>query len=103
MRVMTEQGGQPTDMTVSQPQPNGFLVSGTIAADAGPTLRVGEIPAPAAVARTAFIEALERAGVDVPAQPTGPNPTRRLPAAGSFRPPIGSPSTSRATCRRSSR
>ena len=84
--VMTVPAGQPTAIAVSQPEPNVFLVSGTIAADAGPTLRVGEIPDPAAFARTAFIEALESAGVDVQAQATGPNPTNRLPAEGSFQP-----------------
>ena len=84
--VMTVPAGQPTAINVSQPKPNVFLVSGTIAADAGPMLRVGEIPDPAAFARTAFIEALESAGVDVQAKTTGPNPTKRLPAEGSFQP-----------------
>ncbi len=82
--VMTVAAGQPTDLTVTQPKPNVFLVSGTIAADAGPTLRVGEIPDPASFARTAFIEALQRAGVDVKAASTGPNPSKRLPAEGSY-------------------
>jgi D-alanyl-D-alanine carboxypeptidase/D-alanyl-D-alanine-endopeptidase (penicillin-binding protein 4) len=85
-KVTTVPAGQPTNIDVSQPQPNVFLVSGTIAADAGPTLRVGEIPDPAAFARTAFIEALQRAGVDVKAKTTGANPTERLPAEGSYQP-----------------
>jgi len=37
-------GREMTQIGVSQPQQNVFLVSGTIAADAGPTLRVGENP-----------------------------------------------------------
>jgi len=82
--VTTVATGEATSLEVSQPQPNVFRVSGTIAADAGPTLRVGEIPDPAAFARTAFIEALGRAGIDVRAQTTGPNPTERLPAEGSY-------------------
>jgi serine-type D-Ala-D-Ala carboxypeptidase/endopeptidase (penicillin-binding protein 4) len=84
--VMTVPAGQPTDITVSQPQPNVFAVSGTIAADAGPTLRVGEIPNPADFARTAFIEALERAGVAVKAEATGENPAALLPAEGTYQP-----------------
>jgi D-alanyl-D-alanine carboxypeptidase/D-alanyl-D-alanine-endopeptidase (penicillin-binding protein 4) len=84
--VTTGPAGSETSITVSQPEPNVFLVSGTIAADAGPILRVGEIQDPAAFARTAFIEALERAGVAVDASATGPNPSKRLPAEGSFSP-----------------
>ena len=82
--VKTVKAGGATDLTVTQPKPNVFEVSGTIAADAGPTLRVGEIPNPASFARTAFIEALQRAGVKVTASATGPNPVDRLPAKSSF-------------------
>jgi PBP4 family serine-type D-alanyl-D-alanine carboxypeptidase len=84
--VTTGPAGSETDIAVTNPEPGVFLVSGTIAADAGPILRVGEIPDPAAFARTAFIEALERAGVAVDAPATGPNPSKRLPAEGSFTP-----------------
>ncbi len=42
---------------------NTLVVSGQIAADADPLLRVYEVPDPASFARTLFIEALERAGV----------------------------------------
>jgi hypothetical protein len=45
--VKTVKAGGATALTVSQPKPNVFQVSGTIAADAGPTLRIGEIPNPA--------------------------------------------------------
>ena len=82
--VKTVKAGGATALTVTQPKPNVFQVSGTIAADAGPTLRIGEIPNPASFARTAFIEALQRAGVTVTAPPTGANPVDRLPAKGSF-------------------
>jgi PBP4 family serine-type D-alanyl-D-alanine carboxypeptidase len=82
--VKTVKAGGATDLTVTQPKPNVFQVSGTIAADAGPTLRTGEIPNPTSFARTAFIEALQRAGVTVTAAPTGANPVDRLPAKGSF-------------------
>ena len=63
-KVTTVAAGGATDLAVTQPKPNVFLVSGTIAADAGPTLRVGEIPTRSSFARTAFIEALQRAGVE---------------------------------------
>ena len=82
--VKTVKAGGPTVLTVTQPKPNLFEVSGTIASDAGPTLRVGEIPDPAAFARTAFIEALQRAGVTVAVSPAGPNPSDRLPAKSSL-------------------
>ena len=82
--VKTVKAGGATDLTITQPKPNVFQVSGTIAADAGPTLRIGEIPNPASFARTAFIEALQRAGVTVTTPPTGDNPVDRLPAKGSF-------------------
>lgn len=54
-------------------------VSGRIAAGAEPLLRVQQVAEPAAFARTALIEALELAGVDVAASPTGPNPADDLP------------------------
>jgi serine-type D-Ala-D-Ala carboxypeptidase/endopeptidase (penicillin-binding protein 4) len=82
--VQTVPAGGTTAISVSQTAPNVFEVSGTIAADAGPTLRIGLIPDPAAFARTAFIDALERAGVDVKADTTGPNVTTGLPAEGSY-------------------
>jgi PBP4 family serine-type D-alanyl-D-alanine carboxypeptidase len=47
------------------------------------TFRIEE---PSAFARTAFVEALARAGVSVAAPPVAKNPTERLPAAGSYGP-----------------
>lgn len=46
---------------------------------------MGEIKDPAAFARTAFIEALERAGIIVSARATGSNPSHLLPSRGSYR------------------
>jgi D-alanyl-D-alanine carboxypeptidase/D-alanyl-D-alanine-endopeptidase (penicillin-binding protein 4) len=60
------------------------VVTGTIAAGPSPTLVVSEISDPSAFARTAFIEALARAGVTVAASPTGSNPEALLPPAGSY-------------------
>jgi D-alanyl-D-alanine carboxypeptidase/D-alanyl-D-alanine-endopeptidase (penicillin-binding protein 4) len=71
--------------------------SGTVAGDIpvgyraplsqSPTLvQTFRIEDPAAFARTAFIDALERAGVTVRAPSVAMNPTGRLPAAGSYTP-----------------
>jgi serine-type D-Ala-D-Ala carboxypeptidase/endopeptidase (penicillin-binding protein 4) len=73
-----------TDVEVTEPTPGHLVVTGTIAAGNKPTLVVKEIDDPSAFARTAFIEALQRAGVAVTAAPTGPNPAALLPAKGSY-------------------
>lgn len=57
-----------------------LTVTGTIAADADPTLKVYVFDDPATFARTAFIEALERAGVSVTADPIATNPDAALPS-----------------------
>ncbi|MGE3289552.1 MAG: D-alanyl-D-alanine carboxypeptidase/D-alanyl-D-alanine-endopeptidase [Pseudonocardia sp.] len=72
-----------TALTVIEPIPGHLVVTGTIAAGA-PALVVQEITDPSAFARTAFIEALQRAGVTVTATPTGPNPAALLPAKDSY-------------------
>ena len=73
-----------TALAVAEPTPGHLVVTGQIAAGTAPTLVVQEITDPSAFARTAFIEALQRAGVTVAATPTGPNPASLLPAAGSY-------------------
>ncbi|WP_219819644.1 D-alanyl-D-alanine carboxypeptidase/D-alanyl-D-alanine-endopeptidase [Pseudoclavibacter sp. Z016] len=64
---------------LSASDPNTIVVTGTIAADADPVLRVFEFDDPSTFARTAFIEALERAGVTVSADPSAENPKSALP------------------------
>nr|WP_219820190.1 D-alanyl-D-alanine carboxypeptidase/D-alanyl-D-alanine-endopeptidase [Pseudoclavibacter sp. RFBI5] len=64
---------------LSASDPNTVVVTGTIAADADPVLRVFEFDDPSTFARTAFIEALERAGVTVSADPSAENPKSALP------------------------
>ena len=61
-----------------------IVVSGTIAVNAGPVNQTFSVKTPAAFARTLFIEALERQGVDVTATATGDNPAAKLPTAGSY-------------------
>ncbi|MBV9579282.1 MAG: D-alanyl-D-alanine carboxypeptidase/D-alanyl-D-alanine-endopeptidase, partial [Chloroflexi bacterium] len=73
-----------TALEVAEPTPGRLVVTGTIAVGPTPTLLVKEISDPAAFARTAFIEALQRAGVSVSATTTGPNPVALLPAKDSY-------------------
>src|SRR5213076_1638670 len=73
-------------LSMEEPSPGHLVVTGTIAAGSKPTLAVIEVSNPAAFARTAFIEALQRAGVTVTAAPTGPNPATLLPAKDSYQP-----------------
>lgn len=67
--------------------PDGRIdVTGTIALNAGRQLQTVTIADPPAFARTALIQALERAGVSVSAAPTGANPAQLLPAPGGYAP-----------------
>jgi D-alanyl-D-alanine carboxypeptidase/D-alanyl-D-alanine-endopeptidase (penicillin-binding protein 4) len=77
--------GKGTNLSVSEPSPGTIAVTGQVAVGE-PTLKVWEVADPAAFARTAFIEALARAGVTVTAPVTGPNPAILLPAQGSYKP-----------------
>jgi D-alanyl-D-alanine carboxypeptidase/D-alanyl-D-alanine-endopeptidase (penicillin-binding protein 4) len=83
-QVTTVAATKQTSLNVSEPTPGTLEVAGQIAAGSTPTLRVWEIDDPSAFARTAFIEALQRAGVDVTSPATGPNPESILPAKGSL-------------------
>lgn len=78
--VQTVAAGKPTDITVTASEGGTRIrLSGSIAADARPLLRTSPVTDPAAFGRTALIEALGRAGVEVTAAATGPNPVARLP------------------------
>lgn len=80
--VKTVAAGKPTAIAVTASADGTRIsLSGTIAADSAPLLRVSPIADPAAFGRTALIEALERAGVEVAAAPTGPNPAAGLPGS----------------------
>jgi D-alanyl-D-alanine carboxypeptidase/D-alanyl-D-alanine-endopeptidase (penicillin-binding protein 4) len=84
-RVTTVGAHKTTTINVTEPTPGHLIVSGQIAAHSSPTLRVWEVDHPSEFARTAFIEALQRAGVTVTAPATGANPTAFLPRKGSYR------------------
>ncbi|MER5871149.1 D-alanyl-D-alanine carboxypeptidase [Streptomyces sp. NPDC002044] len=80
--VKTVEAGKPTAIAVTASADGTRIgLSGTIAAGSAPLLRVSPIADPAAFGRTALIEALERAGVEVTAEPAGPNPAAGLPAS----------------------
>jgi serine-type D-Ala-D-Ala carboxypeptidase/endopeptidase (penicillin-binding protein 4) len=83
-KVTTVAAKKPTTLNVSEPTPGTIEVTGQIAAGSSPTLQVWEVDHPSAFARTAFIEALQRAGVTVTAPATGPNPNALLPPKGSY-------------------
>jgi serine-type D-Ala-D-Ala carboxypeptidase/endopeptidase (penicillin-binding protein 4) len=85
-QVTTVAKGKETSIGVSEPSPGTIALTGQVAAGEPPTLKVWEVADPAAFARTAFIEALARAGVAVTAPVTGPNPSVLLPTPGSYKP-----------------
>ena len=85
--------GRPTDDPGAYPyswelDPNAdgdrVVARGHIPANAGPQLLVAQVPHPPSFARTALIEALDRAGVGVSAPASKPNPHRLLPARNSY-------------------
>jgi D-alanyl-D-alanine carboxypeptidase len=84
-----------TDLHVVEPTPGHPVGTGTIAAGSAPQLLVHDITDPSAFARTAFIEAPQRAGVTRTAAATGPNPAGLLPAPVAMQRPTSSASTSR--------
>lgn len=83
--VETVAEDEETSLEVDDSEPGVIRVSGRIAAGSDPAIRVAEVEDPAAFARTAFIEALERAGIEVSATPTGSNPSDLLPSEDSYR------------------
>lgn len=78
-RVKTVAAGEPSKVAVSSTKEGVISLTGTIAAGSAPDLKVWHLTDPATFARTAFIEALQRAGVTVAAPPTQPNPGQTLP------------------------
>ncbi|MGW1375933.1 D-alanyl-D-alanine carboxypeptidase/D-alanyl-D-alanine endopeptidase [Streptomyces sp. NPDC002446] len=77
--VRTVAADEPTDIAVkASADGTRITLSGTIAAGSAPVLRVSAVKDPNAFGRTAMIEALKRAGVEVRAPAVGPNPAARL-------------------------
>ena len=74
-RVQTVAAGGPSAIDVTSTRSGIITMIGTIAADSKPQLKVWHLTDPATFARTAFIEALKRAGVQVSASATAVNTT----------------------------
>jgi serine-type D-Ala-D-Ala carboxypeptidase/endopeptidase (penicillin-binding protein 4) len=83
-KVTTKRPGADTELAVDYADRGVVEVSGQIAADSGRQLQKFVIPDPARFARTAFVEALERAGVKVDASARGANRQRQLPSRGDY-------------------
>ncbi|HEX6116217.1 MAG TPA: D-alanyl-D-alanine carboxypeptidase/D-alanyl-D-alanine-endopeptidase [Solirubrobacterales bacterium] len=83
-KVTTRQPGRANALTVEDAGGGVIEVHGQIADDAGRQLEKFEIPDPARFARTAFVEALERAGVSVDASAVAGNRERLLPSRGEY-------------------
>ncbi len=82
--VKTVAVGQPTAITIVGGAPGTITVTGTIAAGSAPQVRVAPINDPAAFARTAFIEALRAASVQIDVAASGENPKKLLPPSSSY-------------------
>ncbi len=82
--VTTVARGGETKLKVTEPTPGQLVIAGQIAVGSPPTLRIWQVDNPSEFARTAFIEALQRAGVTVSAPVTGSNQTALLPPKGSY-------------------
>jgi len=78
--VQTVEAGGKTAIKPTSTDEGSVVLSGTIAADSPPVVNVWAFKDPATYARTAFIEALGRAGVTVTADPVATNPAAALPA-----------------------
>jgi serine-type D-Ala-D-Ala carboxypeptidase/endopeptidase (penicillin-binding protein 4) len=89
--VRTVAADGPTDIQVTtSPDGHQISVSGTIAAGSQPQLRVAQVEDASAFGRTAFIEALGRAGVTVDAPTGGPNPVDQAPGSYASAQPVAS-------------
>jgi serine-type D-Ala-D-Ala carboxypeptidase/endopeptidase (penicillin-binding protein 4) len=76
--VRTVAAGGDSAISIQSPEDGQVVLSGTIAADHDPMLKVQAFEDPATFARTAFIEALGRAGVTVGGDPVAKNSTASL-------------------------
>jgi D-alanyl-D-alanine carboxypeptidase/D-alanyl-D-alanine-endopeptidase (penicillin-binding protein 4) len=82
--VTTGRAGSATALDIDETRAGVIRISGSIAAGGGSTVRTWEVADPAAFARTAFIEALRRAGVRVDARATGSNDAAALPRSRTY-------------------
>jgi D-alanyl-D-alanine carboxypeptidase/D-alanyl-D-alanine-endopeptidase (penicillin-binding protein 4) len=76
---VTTTAGEAAPLALDSPTPGVIRVRGAVSVSSPPVVSIWHVEDPAAFARTAFIEALGRAGVAVTATATGPNPSALLP------------------------
>lgn len=83
--IMTGPAGSPLSVVIQRRTDGRIEATGTVPADADPLVRIYQVEDPSAFARSAFIDALRRAGVKVNAQPGEPNRLDSLPAPDSYK------------------
>lgn len=83
VQTVADDGETALEVVPSPDDPLAFTVRGEIA-EGTSRLTTAAIPDPAAWARALFIEALERAGIEVNEPATGPNDDSRLPSPDSY-------------------
>ena len=83
-QVQTVDTDGETSIEISADEGGRIRVTGTIIAGDDPALKVVTVEDPPTFARTLLIAALARAGVQVSAPPTGPNPEALLPPSGPY-------------------
>ena len=82
--VTTVADGEGSSIRITPGDGDQLVVSGTIEAGSDTSLNVYEVEDPASYGRTLFIEALERAGVSVAADPLAVDETAELPDPGAY-------------------
>ena len=82
--VKTVAAGDGTDIEFEPGPGNQLIVTGTVEAGSDPVLNVYHVPDPATYARTLFIEALQRAGVTVTANPNSLDDQSKLPPESAY-------------------
>jgi serine-type D-Ala-D-Ala carboxypeptidase/endopeptidase (penicillin-binding protein 4) len=82
--VETVAVGEPSQLIITGSAPGRIKVTGTVTAGSPPQVNTVPITDPSSFARTVFIEALQKAGVQVDAPATGTNPAGLLPATRSY-------------------
>lgn len=85
-RATTGPAGSALTLSATGPENGVVKLRGRIPDDSGRTLLIVQVPDPPSFARTAFINALEEAGVEVSAPERGDNPRSALPPSRSLRP-----------------
>jgi D-alanyl-D-alanine carboxypeptidase/D-alanyl-D-alanine-endopeptidase (penicillin-binding protein 4) len=85
VQVETVRAEDETRVEIESPIKDVVIVHGQIAAEAKPLVRIHEVSDAASFARSLLIEALRRAGVDVPASPLEGNDDDELPEEDDYR------------------